>query len=887
MRGYRAALRIARREAWRSKGRSALVVAMIGVPMLGLAFADVAARTGEVPGAEKARREIGAADLVAEAVASGPVTQEGLNGYGVAADGMAAWNPPTRDPDVASALPAGSRIVSWREHYGVRIAAHGRVVTGQVQQMDAADPLAEGKAALREGAFPRAAGEAALTPRVASDLGAGVGDVVTLGTREFRVTGIVLDRASLSKRGAYVLPAAAVDPGIAPDSGRRWAVDLPPGADDVATVAPLNRLGVRVTPRTWFTDPPPDPYQPSSPIDAEAVGVGVVAVGLATLEIVLLAGTAFAVGARRKRRELALVAATGGDRRDVRRIVLAEGVVLGAVAGLVGVAGGIAAVFFGRPLLERLSGNLLGPLDLRPLELGAIVAIGAGTALLATLLPARAASRQPVVSALTGRRGEVRTRKRVPIVALVMVAAGAALAFWAAGTGRSPVADDAGVYVVGDGRRANFNLVLAGAVLAELGFVACAPALVGLVGRLASRLPLSLRLAVRDAARHRTRSGPAVAAVVAAVAGSVALSVYVASDTDRQRREYQASLPMGYVTLGRGDPANPVPNADMEAAVRALPVRARYDVAEVTTGCDGGAGECAWWNAEVPRAYRCSESNPGGCAPGRAPHPGSLAVAEPGYVEVWSGEADPAVARAMAEGRVVVFDERWLDGDGNLLLRAGISRPDGSGQRERVLRVPGVVANAPSDRYGSMPSAVLTPATAARYSLPTTPSRVVVETSRTPSRREEATARGALTKTASSYGDIYVERGFDREAGLVLLALVGAAAFVTLASTGIATGLAAADSRPDLSTLAAVGAAPRVRRRLAMAQAATVAALGSGLGILAGLVPSLSIVAARAEFEVAMPWSALAAVAVGVPVMAALLVGAVTRSRLPMERRLA
>ncbi|HEV2890946.1 MAG TPA: FtsX-like permease family protein, partial [Frankiaceae bacterium] len=98
---------------------------------------------------------------------------------------------------------------------------------------------------------------------------------------------------------------------------------------------------------------------------------------------------------------------------------------------------------------------------------------------------------------------------------------------------------------------------------------------------------------------------------------------------------------------------------------------------------------------------------------------------------------------------------------------------------------------------------------------------------------------------------------------------------------------AAADSRPDLSTLAAVGAAPRVRRRLAMAQAATVAALGSALGILAGLVPSLAIVMARAEFEVAMPWSTLAAVAVGVPLLAALLLGAVTRSRLPMERRLA
>ncbi|HEV2891546.1 MAG TPA: FtsX-like permease family protein, partial [Frankiaceae bacterium] len=781
MRGYRAALRIARREAWRSKGRSALVVAMIGVPMLGLAFADVAARTGDVPGTEEARRQIGTADLLAEAVSGEPIVQQGIWSYGFK-DGNGGPSPlAERDPDVAAALPAGSRVVVWREYYGVRIAADGHAVMGQVEQMDAADPLARGKVSLRDGAFPRAAGETALTPRLARDLDAGVGDTVTVGTRTFRVTGIAIERASLSSMAAYVPPSADVDEGIAPDAGRRWAVDLPPGADDVATVAPLNALGVRVMPRTWFTDPPPDPYASSSPIDAEALGVGVVAVGLATLEIVLLAGTAFAVGARRKRRELALVAATGGDRRDVRRIVLAEGVVLGAVAGLVGVAGGIAAVFFGRPLLERVSGSLMGPLDLRPLELGAIVAVGAVTALLATLLPARSASRQPVVSALTGRRGDVRTRKRVPVVALVAVVAGALLAFWAAGTGRSPMRDDAGAYVAGTGRAASFNLVLAGAVLSELGFVACAPALVGLVGRLASRLPLSLRLAVRDAARHRTRSGPAVAAVVAAVAGSVALSVYVASDTDRQRREYQASLPMGYVTIGHGDPAKPVPGADVDAAVRALPAAARYDVGDIGSPCDGSKPECTWWNTDTPRAYRCDAETPNGCVSRYGPRPAGLAVADPEFVEVWTGHADPVVAKAMAEGSAVVFDERWLQ-DGRLVLRGDTSRVDGSGHRERVLSLPAVVAKPPSDDYGSIPSAILTPATVARYGLPHVTTRTVVRTSRLPTGREEAAARHALLRN-TTFTDLYVERGFQREAALVLLALVGGAAFVTMAST--------------------------------------------------------------------------------------------------------
>ncbi|WP_231978591.1 hypothetical protein [Streptomyces sp. TLI_053] len=62
---WRVALRIARRDALRAKGRSALVVAMVALPVLGVAGADVVFRSAELDPVEKVVRTMGqsSADL--------------------------------------------------------------------------------------------------------------------------------------------------------------------------------------------------------------------------------------------------------------------------------------------------------------------------------------------------------------------------------------------------------------------------------------------------------------------------------------------------------------------------------------------------------------------------------------------------------------------------------------------------------------------------------------------------------------------------------------------------------------------------------------------------------------------------------------------------------
>ena len=59
-----AALRIARRDALRAKGRSALVLVMIGLPVLAVVGADVLGRTADVTTVEGLDRQMGHADAV-------------------------------------------------------------------------------------------------------------------------------------------------------------------------------------------------------------------------------------------------------------------------------------------------------------------------------------------------------------------------------------------------------------------------------------------------------------------------------------------------------------------------------------------------------------------------------------------------------------------------------------------------------------------------------------------------------------------------------------------------------------------------------------------------------------------------------------------------------
>jgi putative ABC transport system permease protein len=172
---------------------------------------------------------------------------------------------------------------------------------------------------------------------------------------------------------------------------------------------------------------------------------------------------------------------------------------------------------------------------------------------------------------------------------------------------------------------------------------------------------------------------------------------------------------------------------------------------------------------------------------------------------------------------------------------------------------------------------------------------VAASTTRMPTTAEQDRVRLAIEGLSDHYA-VAVERGPVTSAGPMAFILAIVAAAIALGAAGIATGLAAADGRADIATLAAVGAAPWLRRTLSLSQSGVIAGLGSLLGSVAGLGAAFAVLVALnrpwadlwpapPRYPLVVPWLNLGIALLAVPVIAMLSAGLLTRSRLPIEQR--
>ncbi|MFG1778390.1 FtsX-like permease family protein [Micromonospora sp. NPDC049051] len=882
-----AALRIARREARRARGRTALVLAMITLPVLVLTFTAVSWRMSELTPVERADRQLGAADAELNWVTRIPIVQSAWAETWRTDPEEAPPAEPVTAEQVTALLPAGSRVIPLRRWVSFDARIGERVddtLTGRA--VDLADPLGRGLVRFHSGRAPAGPGEIAVSPAGLRRLDVRLGGTVTSGdgVRSWRVVGVAEYPDDLGP----VVTLHPSDGRMETEPGTSWLVDLP-GAPDETLFRRLNAHGVLVHARVPAPASGTVTFPPygRSPLDVEGMSVSVLVGGLGLLEVVLLVGPAFAVGVRRRRRDLALVAVAGGDDVHLRRIVLADGVVLGALGAVVGVTLGVAAAFAGRSLVEQhLFGVRFGAYRWWPEAIAAIAAVAVLAGVLAALAPAWTAARQDVVAGLAGRRTPPAHRRRWLTVGAVLAVGGAAVA--AFGAARTAPA-----------------VILAGLVLGELGLVFATPTLVGLLARLGRSLPLAPRIALRDASRNRSSTAPAISAVMAAVAGSVAVGVYLASDDARSATMYLPTLPAATVLVTGSDGVSlPDLSRVSEAARAHLGGRTVAPLAEPRCGT---ATDLCVVSPVLPAERVCPWTPGDGLSQAeqrRARADARCTGPEDHYgryfhVLVDDGTALPVLTDAATEdiaaatavlraGGAVVTDPRYVR-DGRVdvrVTRAGQARPDSPAVT--------TVAAYPLPTALGADRLLLSPAAAERLGLRVHPLGWAITADGAPDEDRQDRFVAAVRPLGAH---VEIDQGAQANAGRPLLLLLAAAAgVITVGAAGIATGLAAAEGRADLSTLAAVGAGPGLRRLLSLCQSGVIAVLGSALGIVAGLGSASIILTALNRryaalwpipepYPVVVPWITLGVLVV-VPLVAMLGAGLLTRSRLPIERRL-
>jgi putative ABC transport system permease protein len=769
--------------------------------------------------------------------------------FGNAAFSYSPPDGPTAEPSPGKSLPAGSRQVT--RHVGdLRVTGpDGHRYFVETDDLPYRDPLFAGMVTPLSGRPAASPNETVVTPAVAHLLHVAVGGkIAVVDGPQLTVVGLGRYPSDLSATTLVVAPGS-------PLAGKTTSVfvGLPAGTDRAALVSQLLRtdsqreLSVRHADSPRFGDP----------VSRNALSTGALVVLLALLQAALTAGSAFAVGARRKRRSLALVAVNGGERRDLASMVLADGLVLGLVGTFAGAALGLLLSPVAYPFLQHRTNEQLLGVHIRPWLVVAAIAFGLLAAVLAALVPARQAARIPLTQALGGLRGATRTPRWLTGSGIALCIVGVLVALLGAtsttvsGAGRTPV-------------------VLLGITLLQLGSVCLCPVIVGAAGRLGSHLPVSPRLALRDAARQRARSGPAVAAVAAAVSGAVAVSIFLASSAAHDRRDYVPASPANQVIVtptDSGQPAGPVAasnptfgagiaRADVERLLQTVQPRAIAPEQRLNVMVETSSG-----------------TSPDSVMQGDATTLQALDVDDP------NGRA----AAALLAGTALVSSPDLLV-NGMLELQLDSESTSAStSSSPTTIRLPAQVVSL-ANGY-NMPDVLLSAGVVIAHHLtPLAAPEWRALLPQAPSAKQAAELSGAAPDINA---DISVELGYHAPSHVIVLVLLLVSLLFSLAVTAVATALASADARPDLAVLAAVGAAPSTRRRLVAAQAGVTALLGGAIGLVIGIVPAWVIIASPSDLRLpfTMPWQPYPVFLVGLPLVAVLGGLLLTRSRLPQPRR--
>jgi putative ABC transport system permease protein len=943
------ALKMAWRDIRRHKGRSALIIALIMLPVAGMSAAATMAQSMLATPQETVLHQLGQTQgRLSHLGTTNSTTVQSVNG-----DLGYPYSTGDQDKSFVAAnpidvVPSGYRAIE-SQVLGLTSPVGKAQVQLQVNVTDVLDPAFSGKYRLLDGAAPVAANQALGTPGLFTRFGLAVGDKLTTSAGTFEMVGKIRD-AGLSDGNTVLYLKRSQVP--ASEAGNLGAGTVYLAGDKPirwGQAKEFNAKGVQVTSRSLLLNPPslaervPQPNDNDDNRRQTVLGyalVGALMGVLALLEVGLLSGAAFAVGARKQQRDLALLAASGAEGSTIRSVVTASGIWLGLTGGVLGSLLGMAASVITVSVVRGTGHTLFSGLHIQWLGMAVLVAVGLAAGWLAAMVPARAVARQVTLAALKSGRTVAPASKwssligfGLLVLAAVAMAAGGAVAIATRGT----EAFDKWMPYVG-------GLIIGGAVLLVVGLIFLTGRIIALLTARTSWLPVPLRLAARDSARNRGRTVPAVASVLAAATLAGALMIGTASinqqssdnyqwafnpnqtalPTQHPNYELQAEAGSGWeaksaVKMVQVDPlqVESILKRELGADTQTLALRG----VPGTDGCslpmdatDADAKRpCMQWALQEPATHRCEVAlDYWPLDPDDWRCQGSMSRAQ---LSTWlppivaGGEAELTAllghapsAEALStlkSGGMVVTNRVYLAEDNTATIVGYNSREEanfpswarqnGEARYARTDYTPSIThklaatVDAPNKALGFY--GIVSPATSAKLKLPVADRQLLITAPGPITASENDKVVAALAGQYGPYGYFNLERGPNTPIGLILWLTVLGGALITLSAAGITAGLALADGRSDHATLASVGADPRLRKALSGSQTLMTAMLGTVLGLFAGAVPVVVVLSLYRGMPIVVPWTQMAVLMIAVPLVGAGAAWLLTKAKLPMTRR--
>lgn len=855
---WRVALRLARRETLRRPGRTVLVALLVAVPVAGMVVANVISRTNRGGWDREFSYAFGTADLGVY------VDARALGAEDPTVDGERLER--TLDERLDAMLPEGSRWETEIGLYDTSIRSDTRSVRVRFVDVDLDAPMRRDIIELRRGRAATSSDEVVLDRHSADAFGVDVGDRLVLehprGT--FTVTGIARSSGYFGER-LFVTRSfdwsRVADPPYVTVS-----IALPPGTptDAASTVLRAEFGGAGISDRTM------PPYVESSlPVATNELAWGWVfgAVALAVLGVIIAA--AFATSARRQLVALGQLSANGADRSLLRLTLALQGSWSGGVGVATGMALAAAALLAGRPLLEMLDDRRLPPYVVAGSDLAMVATIGVVAATIAALVPARSASRVPVMAALGGRRPLGRVPRRLVLAGLLAFAIGLFLLVLAAAATTASQGASSDLWAA---------VALLGGLCILTAVVCTAPISVDLVGRVCARLPGAWRLGGRSLARTRARSAGVVAAIGAMTALVVAGTTMWATATVR---DYEPGTWIPADIVSASTCSYPQEDASTEFLID-TPV---FHCEPAPTTLAAAIAEIV--EPEATLLLRGVEWDPApfdatGPQPAELLIDGRIAIADPFLLDlVGLSSAD----RALLESTGVIRLQHEFS-EFATSPRSVIETQDG-----RRLELDVATTTESFTSLVNTTGLLITPSRAGELGLPISEYETlfVLAAPLTGDQAERLGALGGGNTNVDVFDLTPAEQAtrtarFDRIAYdavpndnrvAIQFAISIVATLLTLVVVAIGLSLSAIESRDERDVLSAIGAPPRVLRSVAARKALLMAAAGTLVAVPAGLVPVFVVLLASETSDrviseiITIPWLTLGALVIGVPLVAA------------------